>query len=764
MLRYFVLGNTLELHQDLKKWQVQVAKADKLFAGAKALLKQDTGNPLETQNILEALSLCNGASKILHDEQILQVIKQCQTQLKKREDFQKLITEADSCFKNRFFQNAINIYRQAKQLYSTEAVNQSITTCELQVHQEQKYYSALNEAREASNQGRLRGAIALLQSALNKFPRQDGIELLEQLQRAVKGKEKYRLGLQAEKAGKFGEAISFYKSAQVLLPDFIDCKMRLSVVAIKTQEWATAILQLTDIEVEQAKYLRGFAHLKQGQLQSAHREWQNIQSTPSLLQQKQNLKIISQRQKLQALKNIEQSLASEHLEQAQTLSREYLQKYGSDAVVESNLNDHILPRLKAAIWRTDSSSIVEAAVKLWVNEPNITNLHNWVVATYYRVFANFSTTCVDDLIIALPTAIANLNQDLALQNIPWLNNTVDLESISLELKRRLEEIIDKFKDISIEQYLSFRDKYRLEIVALRLMGNPLFTGMKVQELFITPGCYNRFYAQWQNILVEYIDSKQNILRTLYTSWGLAVAACIEGDVLRAIQIKPSNQSNISKTEFFAKQFIAYHEGCHYLKQQKWRQAINHLDTAKTEIQASRDWQNEIDKLCTFQRQAISEFQEHLEFAQFWYNLLSSNQAKSYLAEYKAEELRQKLVNNKISPDQALNELKKIQQIDQENPIVLDFIERLEVMKELEEVKKLFERGMYEAVVKKARNSRYDHVRFTVAELFIEILINAAQRGNPNDYELVQQLGRWAYDICPNEPAFEEIYRSLKLIY
>jgi hypothetical protein len=61
-----------------------------------------------------------------------------------------------------------------------------------------------------------------------------------------------------------------------------------------------------------------------------------------------------------------------------------------------------------------------------------------------------------------------------------------------------------------------------------------------------------------------------------------------------------------------------------------------LNQAWAEIRASTDWQKELDRLCGIQRQAILDFEEHLEFAQFWCDLLASQAAKSYLAEYKAE--------------------------------------------------------------------------------------------------------------------------------
>lgn len=755
-----LLGKILdETQQQLKQWHSQVTQAGKLVTNAKALLQQDTGNPLETTILFDALALCSSASKILHDDRILELDNYCQTELKKREQFRELLIQADSQAENRFFQNAVTLYRQAENLYSTEALQQSIVKCEGQIQQEQIYYYALTTAKKTADEGRLRSAFALLESALNKFSRHDGIELLEQLQRIIKGKEKYRLGLKAEKAGNFNDAISLYESADVLLQDSEDCKIRLAVVAIKTSKWITAISHLADVEVEQATYLRGFAYAKQQNLQAAHREWEKLPG--AVAKQKETLKSLSQRQQLLGLQKIEHSVKDDNFKQAEIVSKDYLQKFGFNHLVEANLNEHILPRLEVVIWQTNNwESITSAAIKAWVNEPNMTTLHNWMVATYYLVCSDSQR--VSDLIIAGFTALANLTQDSTLRDIPWLRQKVDLESISSELQQRIEVIIDSFQDKNFNKYLELRDKYRLDMTALRLMGNPPKWGMKIKNIFITPGCYQLYRSQWHQ--VDNVDSSQKILTSLYTSWGLTVAACLEGDIQRAIEIKPKKSNNLDLIEQFAVQFIAYHEGCYYLQQQKWQIAIERLNQAKSEIITRRDWQLEIDRLCGLQRQSISEIADHLEFAQFWYDLLQSQPARSYLAEYKTEVVRDELANNRISPANALKKLADIQEIDKENPIVLDLIERIEFVEEIEEVERLMKKGLYEQVIKKAKNSRHERVRFTVAELLIKILINAVEKGDVKNYQIIQQLGHWAYEICPKEPAFQEIYRSLKIPY
>ena len=763
LIQQLFLGNILDqLKEQLKQWRKQLAEVDKLAANAKALIKQDTGNPLETQVLEKAIAFYERISTIICDERISRILNQCRHELERRGQFQKLVRDGEFHFRNRFYQKAIAAYRQAEQLYRTEALIGAIVSCETNVKQEKIYYSAFEKAQQAEKEGKLRTARALLQSALANFQRSDGLDLLQKLENILNGREKFRAGLQAEKAGKLKEAETLYQAAKVLLRS-TECYIRLGIVAIKTEDWETALSHLEGIS-GQAAYLRGFALAKQGNLQAAHKEWHSLTSA-TMQAQKEIIKSLSFRQRLLALKNIEQLVKNENLEQAKTASTAFIKKFGFDSLVEVNLNEHIQPRIEAAIWQgTDWGIIADTSEKIWIGEPNLTTLHNWVVATYYRSQSDIVETrnfaSLHDLIVGLSTALANLTQDPALKDIPWLGNqAVDLESISLELKRKLEEAIDNFKDKNLKEYLNLRDRYRLEMVALRLMSNPPKWGMKLKDVFVTPGCYNRYYHNWQNILVDNTDN-QNILRSLYTPWGLTVAACLEGDTQRAMQLKPTDKP--AGIEIYAHKFVAYHEGCYQLQQQKWREAIIAFNQAKTEIKADVDWQQEVDRLCGLQRQVISEFQEHLEFSQLWYDLLGSQMARSYLAEYKTEQLQEEMKNETISVENALRVIQEIKHIDEENPVVIDMIERLVFVKEMQEFDRLLKQGKYEEVVAKARRSPHERVRFTVAEYFINILISGVDSGELKDYQTIQTLGRWAYEICPNEPAFQEVYRSLKL--
>ncbi|QFS42931.1 peptidase M, neutral zinc metallopeptidase site [Nostoc sphaeroides] len=750
-----LLGKLLDnLTQQLKQWRYQVAQVDKLAANAKTFLKQDTGDPLETQALTNAIAIYQRCTKIIHDDRISRVIKQCQKELQRRQQFLSLVTQAQSQAENRFYKNAIAVYREAEKLYSTESLEKAIAASLAQVQQEEIYDAAFEKVQQAESEGRLQGAIALLKKALTHFSRSDGIDLLQKLQQTLKGREKFRQGLAAEKAGDFKAAASFYKNAKLLLPNSTSCQIRLALVAIKTQAWAIALTYLEAIPGEQAAYLRGFAYAQQEDLQVAYKEWQRL-STANIAKQREILKNLSQRQRLLKLQNIEQLVAAENWEKAKAESTQFLQKFGSDPLVEENLNEHIQPRLEAELWKDKEWKIIADKVeKAWISQPNITTLHNLAVANYY--LAQTSPINLLNLIFSLSTALANITEDPSLQDVPWLENKpVEFAAVSLELKRRIKTAID-MKDTNIIEYLYLRDRYRLEVVSLNLMGEPPKWGMKIKDVFITPICYQYYLPQWQSIFENKIHANQKILSSLYTNWGLAVAACLEGDYQRAIQLKPSTTDK-SDIAAFAQKFVAYHEGYYQLQQQKWREAIIPLKQAKPEIKANKDWQQEIDRLCGLQRQVLSNFQEHLEFAQFWYNLLESRDARSYLAEYKAEQIREQIANEQISSATALRELQKLKEIDNQNPIVIDLIERIEFNQELELIDNLLKNNKFEEAVQHAKESQHQRLRNIVSDICIEILIKGFKNRDLG-FEDIYQLGYWAYELCPDHPNVQEIYR------
>ncbi|MDF5722326.1 MAG: peptidase M, neutral zinc metallopeptidase site [Rhizonema sp. PD37] len=756
------LGDFLEqVKVTLCEWRQVINEADTLVHHAESLLETDTANPLQTQVLIEVLALFQKSNSLMCDRYFIQSVSKCELEILKRQKFQALVGIAEEYTQSLRFQAAVKKYLEAQELYQTVTVQRALEFLDSQVKREEAYEAILKKVTVASVQGRLGNASALLKSAVTDFPRSDGLELLKQLQRTIKGKKQFLLGLTAEKAGNFQEAASLYKVAQAILPDPTECKIRLGLVALKTQDWAIALSHLENICGEQAAYLRGFTYAQQGNLQQAYLEWQSV-SHPDIELNRLILKTMSQQQRLRLLQNIEQCVQSGNFEASQAASLQFLQKFGSDKLVEDNLKEHIQPRLDAAIWQnTDWEIIVTRVEEIWISQPDLITLHNWAVATYYHALETHSVVSIQNFIIALSTALANLADDPAWQKIPWLGTQpVDLESICLGLKRRIEEVIERCKDRDPNEYLQLRDIQRLEYLSLHLMKTQPNQDIKINNIRLPPSCYNKYFHQWQENLVDVMEQNQSLLRSLYTPWGLAVAACLEGDTHRAIQLKPIVKPQTS-IEFFAEPLVAYHEGCYQLVQQKWREAMIPLKKASTEIKVSVVWQQEIDRLCSTQRQKISKFKEHLEFAQFWYNLLGSQSARSYFAEYKAEQIWIKLANQQISSFNALEELQNIKQIDEFNPVVLDFIGKVRLFQEIEIMEQLLKNNKFEEAISLAKKSNHQRVKFKVAEFFVQILSDSVGR-KLGDLQMIHKLGRFAYEVCPDESAFQEIYRSLKL--
>ncbi|MGL4497419.1 MAG: hypothetical protein ACRCU2_00015, partial [Planktothrix sp.] len=176
-----------------------------------------------------------------------------------------------------------------------------------------------------------------------------------------------------------------------------------------------------------------------------------------------------------------------------------------------------------------------------------------------------------------------------------------------------------------------------------------------------------------------------------------------------------------------------------------------------EIKANQEWRKEIDRLCQQQRLAISEFNDHLSFAQSWYDILDSQPAKSYLAEYKAEQIREQLVAKTIQEYTALVELEKIKRIDSTNPVVLDLIERIEITQDARKVEELMKANKLEQAVQEAKRSRHQQVRNNLSEFFIKVFIEGFQKSELG-FEDISKIGQWAYELSPEDTSVQELYK------
>ena len=538
-----------------------------------------------------------------------------------------------------------------------------------------EYNTALRQAHQIAAQGGFQDALAQFEPVHHQFPQAGGVYLLRELRRIVDGKRHFQQGLLAEKAGDFQVAAEHYQNAIMYVPQLrTQSRIRLAILAVKTNNWTQALSHLEGISGEQVTYIRGFAYTKQENWQLALQEWQSL-AHPRVQEQCKVLNTLIQIQEkrdcLLVMQEIEQYIDTENLEAAESATQSFIQKFGFDPLVQANLDEHIAPRLETVAWEErDWSRIAKAAEQRWIKQQDVTSLHNWVIASYH--LAQTDPNQLADLIIAWSTDRANLHRNPSLVNLPWRENTpVDWREVASDLKQKIEEKINTLADENQKKQLRFL--LRLDTYALELMGNPPTCGIRVNDVFLTPGFYQRHRTQLNAVSFledpnANADHTNRLLETLYTVWGSVVVACQDGDLVGALQIKRGLKVS-SNTEQFAYEFLSYHEGCYRLQSNRWREAIIPLRQARSLIKANAQCYERIDRLCETRCQAIETIDEYQDFIQFWDDLLDSLTAKRYLLEIKAIKIRALRTNGNFR--EAVWELQKLRYSQKYNPVLVD---------------------------------------------------------------------------------------------
>lgn len=490
-----------------------------------------------------------------------------------------------------------------------------------------EYKAAKERAYWLTSEGRFEEAIALFEPVHQRYYEPAARKFINELYQVITGKSSFNLGLLAEQAGDFATAISHYQNAVIASPCWdVECRIRLAIIAIKTQDWQQARVHIKDINTKQATYIRGFISAQQGDWHSCKLEWQKI------LPHEVQLEKSSARELIKAKRHIQQLVDAHNLQQAKIESQNFLLKYGDDEIVRNNLEKNIQPRLELDLWCRQPWQHIDIAEQQWLERLDIKALHNWALVAYHYIQANphLYDELYDELIVAWSTAIANLHLNPLLQNITWMGATpVDLTEVFEQLLHKLEDLINSVEDKS-QKYKQSYELYRLETEALRLMGIPAKLGVRVKGLFLTPGCYHRYRHQ-----IKFPPLPGKLWATLYTDWYSAVLACLNGDNFKAKEVKPKT-APVSEAEKFAQRFVSYHEGCYYLEIEpggypRWRSAVTPLRLAKPEIQASPEWHARVEELCQLHYKAVAwDKNERREFAQFWYEILESSTAKYYI--------------------------------------------------------------------------------------------------------------------------------------
>lgn len=634
-----------------KKEKDKIKQAINLIEQAKITINQDTYNPFDTDLLSKAIDYYLQSYSIVKKDSCMQAIDNIQLEIDRRHQFQSLFRTATENFHHRKFKEALNNLLAAKEIYAPEKLLQTIEEFQEQAKEEDTYLESLAEAKRLSYLGEFSNALISLNQALVKFSSPDGEKLAFSLGRAAAAQKQLDLGKDKQQLGLTSEAKCHYIAALTLMPNWGEAKLQLAIVNIIIGETNEGIEQLADVDNPQVQYLKGLLYAQQQKYKEAKEIWSTLDQEV-VREHRQILVDISIAERQLVQPRIKQLIEQNDLEQSKTTSLEFINKFGSDLLIETNLNDYILPAIETNIWNAEKwDEVVVFAREQWLNKKNIESLHNLAIALYYASQNDDSHT--EELLLTWSTAIANINTDPILQNIPWLENkSLSLTEVSENLWQLLEKRIETVKDLNSEKYFQLRDQYRQEIWAAKLLQEELNNKIIIDGLTILPGFHQKYYSQ------SLLDEKPEIWRTMYTRWGKVVAACLDGDPKRSEILQDNLEAN-SSLEEFAYHFVLYKQGCSYLQQDEWRNAIYSLSGIKNTIAQNDEWWQRIDELCAHQRNIISDFEDHLNFARFWYDLLSSPQSEYYLIEYRALEIRWAWCNSTISDQVSLAKIEDL---------------------------------------------------------------------------------------------------------
>jgi tetratricopeptide (TPR) repeat protein len=674
---YWVKNRIYALRYALEKWQIdreiakknraQTEQANYLIQQAKNAIQLDTYNPFDIELLLKAIDLYQQSYLLVNNSSCTQAIENIQIEIDRRQQFQTLFRLATQYFHRKQFREALNNLLSAQALYSPHELVQTIADCRDKAQAEDNYIQALDIAKELSYAGKLRDALAIVNEAVAKFTCEDGENLQLKLHRAIAAKEQLTLGKIERELGDLVEAKSHYTAAISLMPDWQEPQLQLAITEVKIGEISQGIDRLTTIDRAQTKFLEGLLYTQIQELQKAREIWSKVdrdltreywQALSNITQEKQRL----------IQPQIKQLVECGELEQAQTLSLDFINRFGSDILIETNLADCILPGLEAKMWESnDWSNIAIVTHQIWLERLDLKSLHNWAISLYYSTQIDRN---LEELIVAWSIAIANINLDPTLQDLPWLGTkSLSFSEIGGKLWEILEQRIEQIKDLDLPKYLHLRDCYRQESAAMNFAQTEPNAKITIDNLVILPASYQRYYSHIQ------LDESPQLWKTLYTSWGKAVAACLAGDPQRSevLQVELEVNSNLDN---FAYHFVLYQQGCYYLQQENWRSAIYPLNLAKNTIQANDEWIEKIDKIFTAYRSKINDFDEHQDFAQFWYDLIATPQSEVYLIEYRALKIHWEWYNSEINDYFALHKIQNLLDDYPYHPVVQEMFAQI----------------------------------------------------------------------------------------
>jgi hypothetical protein len=452
------------------------------------------------------------------------------------------------------------------------------------------YQQALQDAQQVGGRD-LERAERIVRRALDIYPHRQGAALLKEIQRLQQGKKWFRLGLAAELTGEIATARYHYQNIQAEFPNLQKtCQQRLMALAIADQDWEEAKKYSSSLTDKASAHYNGLAQYQQ-----------------------------KQERRLTTLRLVQNHLEKEQLEEAWQDITEYLEDAGSDDLLRRLISDYIEPQFTSV--PADWPGRFQLAQSRWLKTGGRGTLHDWAVAAYYRYLS--APDRLDWLQELLPiwfTASMNTNP-----NLP------NAKEVANQIRDLVSTIIDQLPDETTKKELQLQ--WQRDVTALKYLGTPPTSGLRIHGVFLSPGFYELFQAQ-----IKTVQLPNKIWAMFYTPWWQAAIACLQGNPVQAMSVKPAidpDAEALAGASKFAQQFVAYHEGCYYLQCKpggfpRWREAFPVLEIAKEQILQSPEWRSRIDELCDEHHPLIWDVSDKKTFSRYWYSLLHTNTAMDFM--------------------------------------------------------------------------------------------------------------------------------------
>jgi hypothetical protein len=450
------------------------------------------------------------------------------------------------------------------------------------------YQQTLQDAQQVGSRD-LERAETMVRRALNIYPHRQGAALLKEIQRLQQGKEWFRLGLAAEITGEISTARYHYQNIQAEFPKLEKtCQQRLTALAIADRNWTEARSLSKNLGDKLSAHYNGLAQYQ-----------------------------LNQNLRLTLLRLVQSYLKNGQLEEAWQQITEHLEDAHNDDLLQRLINEYIEPQFAAI--PADWPGRFQLAQSRWLQKGGRGTLHDWAVAAYYRFLSEPDR--LDWLQELLPiwfTASMNINP-----NLP------NAQIVANQIRDLVSTMVDQLPDEANKQELQLQ--WQRDATALKYLGNPPTSGLRIHGVFLSPGFYELFQSQ-----IKTVQLPDKIWAMFYTPWWQAAIACLQGNPVQAMSVKPTIAPDaMTGASKFAQQFVAYHEGCYYLQCKpggfpRWREAFPVLEIAKEQILKSPEWRSKVDQLCDEHHILLWDVSDKKTFSRYWYSLLHTNTALDFM--------------------------------------------------------------------------------------------------------------------------------------